>query len=397
MGIAKQYENATRLEIPKLKHAPTSLTESLGEYLSDPDFEINRRQYLAAQEAKRTGKPMPSNTSKELPKPNAEASQGPLPGQRAPPAQQAAASPPKGPAPDLIDFFESIEQNQQPLGGPVQQAPQFAQAQQFPYQQVDTTGQQVFATQPFSQTFPQTNGAFPNSNPYGQLPPQQQSQQSFIGSAFDQFAPQQQQAFSSGQTDFSQIQQQQQQPFPISQSDFSQQQNGFVQQQSQASQPFLPQTQTGSTNPFRQSMMPVSPVSPPVTSPLGGLSRQSTNPFTRSTPQVQGAFQPQHTNSTPFHSPPPNQSADISSFFSSQVSPQSFSASSPAPQQGLVRTGTNPFARTMSPPSTAPAPSPLLVQATGSTNPFRKSTLPADPNAWSQQIQNRNEANPWGQ
>ena len=396
LGIAKQYENVTRLEIPKLKHAPTSLTESLGEYLGDPDFEINRRQYLAAQEAKRTGRPMPSDTSKELPKPNANDLQGPLPGQRAPPTQQAAASPPKGPAPDLIDFFESIEQNQQPLGGPVQQAPQFAQTQQFPYQQVDLTGQQAFATQAFSPGFPQTNGAFSNSNPYGQLPPQQQSQQSFIGSAFDQFAPQQQQPFSTGQPDYSQLQQQQQQPFPTGQSDFSQQPNGFAQRQSQAPQSFLPRTQTGSTNPFRQSMLPTSPVSPPVTSPFGGLNRQSTNPFARGTSHAQDAFQPQHTNNTPFTSPPPTQSADASSFFASQATPQSFSAASPAPQQGLARTGTNPFARTVSPPSSASAPSPLLVQATGGTNPFRKSTMPADPNAWSQQIQNRSEGNPWG-
>ena len=340
---------------------------------------------------------MPSSASKELPKPSTNESTVPLPGQRAPPTQQAATSPPKGPAPDLIDFFESIEQNQQPLGGPVQQGPQFAQTQQFPYQQVDNSGQQVFVNQAFPQAFPPTNGAFSSPNPYGQLPPQQQSQQSFMGSAFDQFAPQQQQAFPTGSTAFSQQSQQPQQPFPTGQSDFSQQQqNGFVQQQSPAPRSFIPRSQTGSTNPFRQSMTPVSPISPPVTSPFGGLNRQSTNPFARSTTQAQDAFQPQNTNTTPFTSPPPSQPVDAASFFPSQATPQSFSSAPPAPQQGLARSGTNPFARTVSPLSSASAPSPLLVQATGSTNPFRKSTLPADPNAWSQQIQTRTEGNPWG-
>ena len=411
LGVARQYENSTRVQIPKLRHAPTSLTDSLGEYLNDPDFEINRRQFLAAQEAKRTGKPMPSNTSKELPKPSTNNSTGALPGQKAPPTQQAAASPPKGPAPDLIDFFESIEQNQQPLGGPAQQVPQFAQTQQFPYQQVDNTGQQVFSNQTFPQTFPQRNGVLSNLNPYGQLPTQQQSQQSFMGSAFDQFAPQPQQTFPTGQTDFAQQSQQQQQPFATGQSDFSQQQqpfasaqpefspqqqNGFTQQQTPAPSAFLPRSQTGSTNPFRQSMMPTAPISPPVTSPFGGLNRQSTNPFARSPVQAQDAFQPQNTNTTPFASPPLPQPADTSAFFPSQAGPQPFSSAPPAPQQGLNRTGTNPFARTVSPPSSASAPSPLLVQATGSTNPFRKSTLPTDPNAWSQQIQNRTEGNPWG-
>lgn len=55
LSTARQYENATRLEIPKLKHAPTSLTASLEEYLNDPDFEVNRRQYLAHTDARKGG------------------------------------------------------------------------------------------------------------------------------------------------------------------------------------------------------------------------------------------------------------------------------------------------------------------------------------------------------
>ena len=52
LSVARQFEYATRLEIPKLKHAPTSLAASLQEYLDDKDFEINRRQYLAEQDAR---------------------------------------------------------------------------------------------------------------------------------------------------------------------------------------------------------------------------------------------------------------------------------------------------------------------------------------------------------
>src|ERR1700760_1348154 len=56
LSIARHYEHATRLEIPKIRHAPTSLAKNLEEYLKLPDFDINRRQYLAAQEAKRNNK-----------------------------------------------------------------------------------------------------------------------------------------------------------------------------------------------------------------------------------------------------------------------------------------------------------------------------------------------------
>ncbi|KAI7659271.1 hypothetical protein KC318_g10750, partial [Hortaea werneckii] len=100
---------------------------------------------------------------------------------------------------------------------------------------------------------------------------------------------------------------------------------------------------TGSTNPFRQSMMPTG------TPPTGGLQRQSTNPFAQRASQQQ----PQPMQSQP--------------------------------------TGTNPFSRTITPisedhqttsppqPQQQPPPSqslsPLQMQPTGSTNPFRQSTF----------------------
>lgn len=47
LRVAKHLEFATKLHVPTIKHAPTALTSSLEEYLDDPNFEVNRRQYLA--------------------------------------------------------------------------------------------------------------------------------------------------------------------------------------------------------------------------------------------------------------------------------------------------------------------------------------------------------------
>jgi hypothetical protein len=127
LSTARQYENATRLEIPKLKHAPTSLTSSLEEYLNDPDFEVNRRQYLAQQDAKK-GKKTTSNGASEPKKTftKAPVNKGGSNGEFLEPKVFQSAPPkpdPKGPALDLIDFFDSIEQNQQPMASaPPQQS-----------------------------------------------------------------------------------------------------------------------------------------------------------------------------------------------------------------------------------------------------------------------------------
>lgn len=52
LKVAKNLEHMTKLHVPNIKHAPTSLMQSLEEYLHDPDFEINHRQYLAEKQAK---------------------------------------------------------------------------------------------------------------------------------------------------------------------------------------------------------------------------------------------------------------------------------------------------------------------------------------------------------
>ena len=368
LSVARQFEHATRLEIPKIKHAPTSLVNSLQEYLNDEDFDSHRKQYLAEQDAKRTGKPVPKaapTKSQSTPQPRTQASTAQS--SAAPPATSSQPAP-RGVAPDLMDFFESIEQNQQPMA---QSVPQFhqqptgfpMQAQQagFPTQasgfQAQVQQQQNFG---FQQAPQQTgfNGFPENStNPFGQpqqqqpvQPQQQQSfqpqplQNQFTGAGFGGYGPQPQQSFVTGNA-FSQS------PPPQAQSPI----------QMQAPQGLQPQ-QTGSTNPFRQSTMPTGAGSAAFGSTFGQQApqRQSTNPFARNT---QAPSQP---TGNAFAQQPPQQT---------QQSP--FSPQQPQPIQAQP-TGTNPFARNVQPLQQATSPPPanaLQMQPTGSTNPFRQSAF----------------------
>ncbi|PTB74610.1 ANTH-domain-containing protein [Trichoderma longibrachiatum ATCC 18648] len=121
LSTAKQWQHHTRVEVPKLKHAPVNLGRQLEEYLNDPDFEIHRRQYLAEQEAKKGSKTSKSKTTKsavDFPKAPSPAANNPFPAPGSGNAPAKVESKPqanKGPDPDLIDFFDSIEQNQIPM------------------------------------------------------------------------------------------------------------------------------------------------------------------------------------------------------------------------------------------------------------------------------------------
>ncbi|KAL9071504.1 MAG: hypothetical protein Q9157_005446 [Trypethelium eluteriae] len=357
LGLARNYEHMTRLEIPKIKHAPTSLAASLEEYLNDKDFEVNRRQYLAQQEAKRTGK-KPNGATKtfgESKSPTSKTDDKAFPTIKS--SQVQGKDEARGPAPDLIDLFESIEQNQQPLG----QSTAYGQPTQ--YGQIQTA------------PFAQQTGNFSNAgtNPFGQpqqQPQPQQLQSNFTGAGFGGYTPQPQPAFDvqqpgMPQNGYSSFPQQQQQPGVFGQ----QPQQPFGSQQEQMS----PQ----STNPFRQSTLPNiatgSPStfgSPPVTSPV---NRQSTNPFAKATsaPVSASSFTLQSPQST-FSSPPTQTTQPFSP--PPQPQPQS------QPLQSAP-TGTNPFARNAAPntqqqPQSAPLPQAgLNMNAISSTNPFRQSAF----------------------
>ncbi|KAE8447028.1 hypothetical protein EG329_011163 [Mollisiaceae sp. DMI_Dod_QoI] len=358
LSTARQYEHQTRVEVPKLKHAPVNLGKQLQEYLKDEDFEINRRQYLAEQESKKNRSNGLATKTFSTPS-KSEAESRAAAGRAFPDVTNQSASKPaapaKGPDPDLIDFFDSIEQNQQPMAtqpGMQQGAPQFNNGFQMqPPQQFQSNGfvqqqtgfqnpNQFNQTQPFNTGF---NGMQQPQQPQPQPQPQQQQQPppvqpNFTGAGFGGYTLQP--SFQPG--NLSSIPQD-------SAVNFQQQQLGPLQTGAQQT-----------TNPFRQSMMMASPTgmlgqtfpaSPPVTSPI---SRQSTNPFAKSiSPPVQ-----------PF-SPPPDQQYQ-------QMQPQQTAA----PMRSMA-TGTNPFAKNLainsaSRPQTSTG---LLPQPTGSTNPFRQSSF----------------------
>ncbi|KAJ4015403.1 hypothetical protein NW752_006867 [Fusarium irregulare] len=354
LSVARQHEHHTRVEVPKLKHAPVNLGRQLEEYLHDPDFEVHRRQYLAEQDVKKIGGSsskqggLTKKKSSDFPAP---ASNNPFPqmgatstGNNAPESKPQAN---KGPDPDLIDFFDSIEQNQTPMNMNPQPQPQPQPFQQQP------TGMQFqqngFAAQPTG---------FASNSPYQQpqqtggfmQQPQIQLQPDFTGAGFGGFTPQ--------QPGF-----QQNSLSPIPQDSMANFTNAVPQQQpAQTGSPQgLQPMQTGSTNPFRQSMLMAQQTGLP-SSNTGNVNRQSTNPFARSSPQQNTSPFAQNSNS-PFQTPPPQQ-------------PQQQAA----PMQATP-TGTNPFARNAavqpaaqeSRPQTAGAS--LAPQATGTTNPFRQSAF----------------------
>lgn len=343
LSIARSYENVTRLEIPKIKHAPTSLTESLEEYLSDKDFEINRRQYLAAQQGRKgtrfEDKPFNSSESASRSTPVASRSDVERTTQPAP----VAAAPVKGPAPDLIDFFDSIEQQQQPMA---QSAPPVQD--HFQQQQIGT------GLAPVQTGYPQMSNGFsqaPNgANPFGQymtsptpINPQ------YTGMGFGGYGPQPPQQFVQPTGQYQGLSQQQ----------TGLQQMGMQQSPQAVNQPqqILPQ----STNPFRQSVLYQQPS--PVT-----VAPQSTNPFNRSAQSPLNGVTEQS-------GPPP---AVGQGGFGQSTLPQ---FTNPQPMQ-LQRTGTNPFSKLQQPQqpqqtgqvgTQATSPQPLMPMVTGSTNPFRQS------------------------
>ncbi|KAK9361002.1 ANTH domain-containing protein [Lipomyces starkeyi] len=352
LQVARKLESATRLNVPNIKHAPTSLTQALEEYLNDPDFDVNRRQFLAQREAQmaahRNDISVPDPIASAISQSDVSARAGFQSQQQ---NQQTSGGPRQKLSPEqsLVDFFASIEQQesifpegtngsaptqQQIHSGPVN-APQSPQQQ---FQQV----QQPFVYQP-------TGGAYP-FQPLA-VPQQTPLNRDFTGAGFGGYSNQTE----SQQFPTSAVLEQLQPGYaPVSQPDV----NGWgqfsdqkLQQPSVFSQrqPLQPQT-TGSTNPFRQSTM-----------------------FTGISPQVSGASTSASTN--PFHAAkPPSFGLNAVPEYGNGQQPQQ-AAAAPAP---LAPQSTNPFARQRLEPK---GESPLLQrqlltqQTSGSTNPFRQSQI----------------------
>ncbi|OAT02380.1 ENTH domain-containing protein, variant [Blastomyces dermatitidis ER-3] len=409
LRIARQFESATRLAIPNLKHASTDLAKLLEDDLNDPDFDLRRREYRAqkfgtSSEEKEKG--VARSRSVSAPQKSKPA---PVSAQTAPPKLEVKSS-----GPNLIDFFDSTDQPQQKQLSMLQQTPQqqqfnpltlqFQQPQQMQPQQFQQTGFQLQQTgfspqnnfqqpQQFMQQMTglgqqqqQTGfgGQFgqSNSNPFGQmqqLPPTQPQQQlqplqpTHTGAGFGGYTPQPQ--WNTFQTALPSIPQ-----------------NGMAS--------FQQPTLTGggrANNPFRQSILPpassdtsnfspLSPASsnptPSSTNPATTLTRQSTNPFAKrltvQTPQFTNGYQSQ--SSSPFTSQPPT--APLPELPSQEQQNQQPAAPTLQPQ----RTGKNPFARPQTAPGLRPQPqtqpqmpgqtlAPLRPNPTGSTNPFRQSVF----------------------
>ncbi|KAF2007176.1 ANTH-domain-containing protein [Amniculicola lignicola CBS 123094] len=388
LSVARLHEHSTRLEIPKIKHAPTSLAASLEEYLNDKDFEINRRQYIAEKEAKKHGGKPANGASKLLESKPASSTTTTT-------SQPSTALPKVAPSAPLIDLFESIADNQQTMAQPqAQQFPLQNNYQQPAFQMPQQTAAFGFAQQQQQAFSPQTAQG---TNPFNHTQQQQQQQMQMQQQQLQQQQLQQQQLQQQQQQQMQQPQQQQiptqftgagfggytPQPFSPQNSSLSSiPQNGAPNFSSQPQQqiptiaePLQPQ-QT-STNPFRASMLPPAlpgPAEPKlISNPSGGttssLGRSPTNPFAKHhTSFGQQTQSPAGLSSSPF--------APLSSISEPSTSP--FASQQMAQPQPLIAapTGTNPFARNVSPPQATPSPQGgLTVHATGSTNPFRQSAF----------------------
>ncbi|THC98901.1 hypothetical protein EYZ11_001614 [Aspergillus tanneri] len=339
LGVARHFQSATRLEIPKLKHASTDLTRLLEDDLNDPDFDLRRRDYLASKG--KSGGPAPKVTASNTGGTGNRVVNNSNP---APPRPQTAdPSLPKKETPsDLIDFFDTIEPTPQTMATQqfhqpqFQQQPQAMQFQQtgFQQQQPGFYSQQTGFQQATQQTGVAQAGSFvqQNHNPFGQQQAPQPLQATPTGAGFGGYTPQPQ---TYAQTGLAPNPQTHLSPFP---------------QQQQ------PQQQQQTTNPFRQSML----MSTPTGSSLSPtqLNRMSTNPFARRL----SVANPQYAGTADAFPQPPQQP------------PQ------PVQQLQPQRTGTNPFARSSSvPPQQSqglqPPAAALRPNPTGSTNPFRQSAF----------------------
>jgi phosphatidylinositol-binding clathrin assembly protein len=335
LGVARQYEHHTRVEVPKLKHAPVNLGRQLEDYLKDTDFEVHRRQYLAELDAKKSSGVSGGSRTFETKASSSRA----VPITNGSKAATAPAQPTKGPDPDLIDFFDSIEQNQTPMAVQPGAQVQPGMTPWGPAAQFQNGGM-----------MPQVTG-FPGTNPFlqqnmGAFGQQQQApmpmQPAITGAGFGGFSPQP--AFQPGSLT------------PITQGTAA-----SFQPASLPAQGIPTGQQVANSNPFRQSMLmtgaaPMTMTPPVPTAPTGSpstLSPQSTNPFARS------ATMPVAPASAP-------------------TSPPAFASQPPAAAPLMpMATGTNPFAKNFgTPPPALPQPAAstgaLVPQPTGSTNPFRQ-------------------------
>ncbi|KAG7881053.1 hypothetical protein KL905_002081 [Ogataea polymorpha] len=288
LRVAKHLEHVTKLHVPVIRHAQTGLTDSLDEYLHDPNFDINRRQYLAEKESKKSGK-------RDEPKEQQQQQQQ----QTVPPPQAATQSSPS----DGLVFqqtgynpFAGFTQmatgfSNQPVNGNFSGQPQFVSQQNFqttlPLQQIPESQpvQQIHMsqTQPLQQTStfqpfqPQQTATLQRSSTFDALPPPAEQNvypqltSSFTGTGFGGYSPQppiQRQTTSSLRGN---LKRQSTNPFALERS-------------SSSNNPFAKLEAAGTgTNPFRSGSVSALPVQRQPTA--GGLENLPTVPVFPETKQ----------------------------------------------------------------------------------------------------------------
>jgi len=307
LGVAKKLQNIINVNIPNLRHAPVSLSGSLEEYLNDPNFETNRQEY---KESKRVadGRPTPATTT---PRPKADESTKAA-DSSSQPAPQAAES-----QKAFIDFFESIESEQQSMFNPNSMSPTSNYFQQ--QASVNPFGQPNTGLPTVHTMFPQQTGMIPNA------PGRESVGQALFGSLN---GPQPPQFLQSQPTGFSP--------------------GGQLPNQIQ------PQM-TGAMNPFRQSMFNTQSMGT-----MGMMSSQPTggNPFSQfgSNPTISLSAHPNSPWSRPLSQPDRSNGA-MSAPLTQAGGMNSFDVSSPSSSSTATSINQS-------------ATSPLQAQVTGSRNPF---------------------------
>lgn len=229
LQVARKLEASTKLLVPNIKHAPTSLTSSLEEYLNDPDFDVNRRQFLAQREAKlASGLPLSADIPANIPtSPTKPSTAG---------SQEISSKTKMSPEQQLIDFFSSIEKEESV----------------FP----STSGENLL----------QNNG-MPIQQQY--LEQQKPIDKDYTGAGFGGYSAQPQQ------------------PAAIfTQGYYVQQQPEQIPEQGQMQSPSALQPQKTGTNPFRQSTVFSSIASTPTVSGTAGKN----NPFTSNGPNYSNGY-----------------------------------------------------------------------------------------------------------
>ena len=277
LRVAKHLEYATKLHVPTIKHAPTALTSSLEEYLDDPNFEMNRKQYLLEKgnkDIKQTKQPV-FNQAEGTEKSPQENNNSNL-NRHSSLVVQQTYNPWSGMVIPVVGVVDPM-QEQQALQAQQQQAQLQAQQQQAQLQAQQQQAQ-LQAQQQQAQLQAQQQQA--------QLQAQQQAQLQAQNTGYSQLQsiPQGQQLQSPMQSTFTGV-------------GFG----GYGPQQQQA------QLQPQHTNPFIQQAAPV--LQPPQQQQTTGLQRNNTNPFAnvagqqftqpmqqQFTQQTQPQLQPQSTN-----------------------------------------------------------------------------------------------------